>query len=452
MAKRRCFLICTFKDGELQRRADGLLRLLRDALKDGFDVVRGDELAVSGGALVMASILKELENADLCIADVSVSNDNVFYEIGFRHRTNRPLIHVHYDDHGEQPQPPPGGNREVESDLVGDVARAIEALPFNMQSMRFLKLQAGSLNEYLKSQDEVRRYVHAMEDGGVFDNQKAPATLETIRDTVARIEEYCKSAGTFGLGTPPRRSGPNLRGKVYADPRQDFLTAFASGETQDAEEALPRLVATVRDLDVKLAAAGSLAIRGSEVGAGFIEKLVDEAGDSMTVDAWKAAIGGLVTFYNVTDREEEALQKIHTHLQRVGSQFMLSNADRAWFRNQEQRLLYGAGKLEDALKGAEEVVSLAPEEPAYWFNLSLIYEKIGMIDKSVECVDKCLAYSVPEEMDADHLLHAVDSYYDAGRVADARAAVELLRKHGPDKIPLLALVASAEKRRSLGID
>ncbi len=70
MAKRRCFLICTFKDGELRRRADGLLRLLRDALKDGFDIVRGDELAVSGGALVMASILKELK-IPICVSPTS---------------------------------------------------------------------------------------------------------------------------------------------------------------------------------------------------------------------------------------------------------------------------------------------------------------------------------------------------------------------------------------------
>lgn len=54
------------------------------------EVVRIDE--VSGPGIIFQDIQKEIERADVVIAEVSPSNLNVFYELGYAHALNKPTI------------------------------------------------------------------------------------------------------------------------------------------------------------------------------------------------------------------------------------------------------------------------------------------------------------------------------------------------------------------------
>jgi tetratricopeptide (TPR) repeat protein len=68
--------------------------LIRPALEEaGFEPFRADEESVSGD--ILTDMFQELLLADLVIADLSIDNANVFYELGVRHALRkRGLVHI----------------------------------------------------------------------------------------------------------------------------------------------------------------------------------------------------------------------------------------------------------------------------------------------------------------------------------------------------------------------
>lgn len=56
-----------------------------------FEVIRADEI-LQGGSIT-DQVLEYLKTSDLVIADLSGLNPNVFYEVGYRHHTGKPIIH-----------------------------------------------------------------------------------------------------------------------------------------------------------------------------------------------------------------------------------------------------------------------------------------------------------------------------------------------------------------------
>jgi tetratricopeptide (TPR) repeat protein len=68
--------------------------LIKPALEEaGFEAFRADEEAVSGD--ILTDMFQELLLADLVIADLSIDNANVFYELGVRHSLRkRGLVHI----------------------------------------------------------------------------------------------------------------------------------------------------------------------------------------------------------------------------------------------------------------------------------------------------------------------------------------------------------------------
>jgi nucleoside 2-deoxyribosyltransferase len=57
-----------------------------------FEAVRVDQINDSNS--ITETILEQLETADLVIADITEHNPNVFYEIGYRTRTKKPIIYL----------------------------------------------------------------------------------------------------------------------------------------------------------------------------------------------------------------------------------------------------------------------------------------------------------------------------------------------------------------------
>jgi tetratricopeptide (TPR) repeat protein len=69
-------------------------QLIKPSLeKAGFEAFRADEEASSGD--ILTDMFQELLLADLCIADMSIDNANVFYELGIRHAfRKRGVVHI----------------------------------------------------------------------------------------------------------------------------------------------------------------------------------------------------------------------------------------------------------------------------------------------------------------------------------------------------------------------
>lgn len=56
----------------------------------GFDVIRIDEKA--GPGVIFQDIQREIEQAEVIIAEITPANPNVFYEVGYAHALHKPTI------------------------------------------------------------------------------------------------------------------------------------------------------------------------------------------------------------------------------------------------------------------------------------------------------------------------------------------------------------------------
>lgn len=79
---------------EPRKHADMMLKhvLLPAAKSHGLEVIRADKIDKPG--LITKQIFDQLVNARVCVADLSFSNPNVFYELGVRHTCKLPTIQL----------------------------------------------------------------------------------------------------------------------------------------------------------------------------------------------------------------------------------------------------------------------------------------------------------------------------------------------------------------------
>ncbi|MEQ1831125.1 MAG: hypothetical protein ABL921_34585 [Pirellula sp.] len=91
-----CFFVSPIggRGTDVRGRADRVLRhIVRPACEAcGYIVIRADELDEPG--MITRRVIKQLLDAAIVIADLSGNNPNVFYELGIRHATGRPVIQL----------------------------------------------------------------------------------------------------------------------------------------------------------------------------------------------------------------------------------------------------------------------------------------------------------------------------------------------------------------------
>lgn len=96
---RRCFMITPIGGvgSEDRKRADWIYEfVLKEACQEvGLRPERADQMP--GSPMIGTRIFEALRNADVCVADLSTLNANVFYEIGVRHTLQKPIIHIAED-------------------------------------------------------------------------------------------------------------------------------------------------------------------------------------------------------------------------------------------------------------------------------------------------------------------------------------------------------------------
>ena len=93
---KKCFVICPIGEegSETRINSDKLLKHIISPVCEmcGFKADRVDQQ--NDASSITQNIVDSLENADLVIADISGHNPNVFYEMGYRARTKKPMIHL----------------------------------------------------------------------------------------------------------------------------------------------------------------------------------------------------------------------------------------------------------------------------------------------------------------------------------------------------------------------
>jgi hypothetical protein len=96
-----CFVVSVIgtKGSEERVHADwffeGIVKPTFSAHFTDFNVMRADHMRQPG--MITTQIVEKLLNARLVIADMTFLNPNVFYEIGIRHMTGKPIVHAHHE-------------------------------------------------------------------------------------------------------------------------------------------------------------------------------------------------------------------------------------------------------------------------------------------------------------------------------------------------------------------
>jgi nucleoside 2-deoxyribosyltransferase len=94
--KKRCFVVTPIGgDQSDERRHANMvfeLALKPNLERENFTLERAD-LAIEPGQIT-AAVFSALNEADLCIADLTFLNANVMYELGVRHALQKPVIQI----------------------------------------------------------------------------------------------------------------------------------------------------------------------------------------------------------------------------------------------------------------------------------------------------------------------------------------------------------------------
>ena len=211
----------------------------------------------------------------------------------------------------------------------------------------------------------------------------------------------------------------------FRSPRQVFKEAFMSGNTQSAITILPELKRTLGDENPEyLLSASVLAAAGEKVD---LQSLLNAISSNAISDesVLQAIITGTVQYYVSTGNEQDGLEKTKDILDRHVFDKSRPQEFRSYIANQLQMLYFGAGDTDNALKAVNLAIKLLPEEPSYYFNLSIIYEKRGDLGRAIEAIE-CSIEKQGDPPDADHLCQARDLYRQTGNEKKMKATQDRL--------------------------
>jgi hypothetical protein len=117
-----------------------------------FEIVRADRISSPG--MIDSQVINHALDAELVIADLSFQNPNVFYEMGLRHREQKPIIHMF---------------------LVG------QELPFDVKPYRAIPFSLQHPKHLAAAKDLLRKAIEAVLDPGY-----------TVENPVTRARGYAE--------------------------------------------------------------------------------------------------------------------------------------------------------------------------------------------------------------------------------------------------------------------
>lgn len=133
---KKCFVVSPIgQDGsDIRSNADKLFKYVIKPVCEAcdFEPVRVDQLNDANS--ITQTIIESLDSADLVIADMTGHNPNVFYEMGYRARTKKPMIHL---------------------------KRKGESLPFDVNTIRTLEYDLTDLDSVEEVKDRLKKTIES---------------------------------------------------------------------------------------------------------------------------------------------------------------------------------------------------------------------------------------------------------------------------------------------------
>lgn len=414
--KKTCFIIGPIgKPGsQIRQDADDLLdMIIRPALEIyDFKVVRGDHKNMPNQ--IDIDVIKSVQEADLCIVDLTGLNPNVLYEFGRRDETGKPVILM------KQP------NQE---------------LPVDIATRRCIEFDLNTRHGPRDAVRSIRNFVEPMIESG-FEGDSTGASLREIADTLARLERKVDKL-TSGAATPAAATmAPAGQLPDGLTANQAFMLARKQRNIPLAEVAMEHLQASMDPIAFYDRVVEHAALMGSvKAGDMMINNAQTFMDSSATYHQKVEYLGCLISYASRRDKEPEILElaeSMANHL--LLTEDNESAADVAQVYNQLNRLYHGVSVLTQnpqylskALTALRKAIAAAPEKPSFRYNLAMLLRNSSLEDAK-EAIDKCLELDGANP-DADHLVLAYKIYRQMG---DPRASeiMDKLEKVNPARAAL----------------
>ena len=402
---RTCFLICPIGDegSETRKNSDDLLELvIMPALERfNFNVVRADK--IPSPSTITTDIIQHVQNADLCIIDLTGSNPNVFYECGRRHETGKPFIQL---------------------------IRKGEKLPFDVSSIRTIEYDISSPRTTRESVLTIQRFVEELDNAG-FQPVSSGVSLSSVADTLERIERRINSMSFQESLSSIIDVDPAERIKLKLRPGEYFLDAFNRGDADGAREALIRMHDTNMDPNDILIASCRLAELGDTEAFKILNEVLSSSATKITMDTWLGFITFIRRSYIDRKQAKECHNQINPALQIFLSDDETTNVEKGILLNEISILQSAFGDYENSLTNAKKVIELDNSNMIYYYNLAMVYRDLKMPDKSLEQVDIYAKGEDVASLPSYIITYAVETYLQAERQDDAKRVFNILKSVDP---------------------
>ena len=178
-----CFVVSPIGDAgsETRNNVDKLFRHIINPVCQmcGFEAIRVDKINDSDS--ITQTIIDKLLSAELVIADISGHNPNVFYEMGYRKCTNKPIIHL---------------------------KKKGESIPFDVNTIRTFEYDLTDLDSVEEVKNRLKQTIETFSFENIVDSsdktveqgmQSLPGILPIlyqIQDSIAELKEQISKKDT----------------------------------------------------------------------------------------------------------------------------------------------------------------------------------------------------------------------------------------------------------------
>src|ERR1700722_10975115 len=354
--KKTCFVISPIgtEGSDVRKDADDFLNyVIKPALeKYDFEVVRADR--IPRPSVITADIIRLVQEADICIIDITNSNPNVFYECGRRHETGRPFIQM------------------VRAGMTTNI-------PFDVAGIRTLQYDASTTPKARAAVKELQSYIDEIVKSG-FGERAAGYTMASLGDALDRIERKL----TRLTQAPQSQNSPTgMKIDILTShPKQAFLRLFEAGNFNDAFGLVNRIL-TVSGQDEYLYALGVLARAGFDR---VVDSLLDCANSVLQSETPRegdliSVAASLKEYFTNTGRTNNGIPVLEKLFTTAAESGKFKNTTLASLANAIGLLAWPGKDYVIGAKYEELAVTLNPAEPTFWYNKSMTHEVTGEEEK-----------------------------------------------------------------------
>ena len=369
-----CFVISPIgQDGsDIRKNADYLFELIIEPaleIYNDYKVIRGDM-----GTTVTSitdEVIKLIQNAELCIIDLSGHNPNVFYECGRRHETGKPFILI---------------------------KRKGEEIPFDLKDIRTVDYDLSDPHKTRASISSLRKFVNEFEEIG-YGSGTSVASLSSIANTLNRLERKLDTMGSSATGT-----GQSIEvNGISGSPAVVFYSSLKANDTATAVKALKRFMQISADINLQLDMASMLVEAYEPAGVPTVRNILDKDFDKLEPSKLTIALHGLYTYYVgafvIKDEYKYLKETTKKALQKQG----LEDKDLAGFYNLLASIEYSMKNDLESLKYQEKTIELVPGEPAYNYNIAKIYQALNKNEELINSVENIIIIYKNKDLKKDKI-------------------------------------------------